>query len=227
MKKILIVDDLRPFVEEEKNILSRSDVQIFTASSGQEALSLHKNVKADLMVIDLEMPGMTGDELCSTIRRAPDLKFVSVLMVTRPRENDIARCRICGANDYVTKPIKPDILLEKAINLLGVAVRKAYRVFVNISVEGEKGQVKFTATTVNISTTGFLIETRKALNIGDVVHCSFFLMSSATISVMGEIVRTIKKPASDVKQYGIKFTDISDAGRRTIEEFIKSRSAPG
>ena len=208
MRKILIVDDLKPFVEEEKNILSRSDVHIFTATSGSEALSIHRNVKVDLMVVDLDMPSMTGDELCSLVRKDPDLKFVSILMVTRPREADIARCKKCGSNDYITKPIKPKILLEKATALLGVAIRKAYRVFVNVSVNGEKEHAKFAATSVNISTAGLLVETKKALNIGDIVDCSFFLPGTSAISVRGEIVRTIKKPTEDACQYGIKFITI-------------------
>lgn len=227
MRKILIVDDLKPFVEEEKNILSRSDVHIFTATSGSEALSIHRNVKVDLMVVDLDMPSMTGDELCSLVRKDPDLKFVSILMVTRPRETDIARCKKCGSNDYITKPIKPKILLEKATALLGVAIRKAYRVFVNISVNGEKEHAKFAATSINISTAGLLIETPKVLNIGDIVNCSFFLPGTSAISVRGEIVRTIKKPTEDACQYGIKFTTIHDFSIQLIEDFVKSYSSLG
>jgi len=225
LKKILIVDDLKPFVEQEKSILSRSDVHIFTATSGSEALSIHRNVKVDLMVVDLDMPGMAGDELCSIIRKDTELKFVSILMVARPREADIARCKKCGANDYITKPINPGVLLDKATTLLGVAIRKAYRVFVNVSVEGEKEHARFTATSVNISTAGFLVEAKKALNIGDIVNCSFFLPGTATISVTGEVVRTIKKPTEDAYQHGIKFTTISDASRQIIKDFVKSRSA--
>lgn len=227
MRKILIVDDLKPFIEEEKNILSRSDVHIFTATSGSEALSIHKNVKVDLMVVDLDMPSMTGDELCSIVRKDPDLKFVSILMVTRPRETDIARCKKCGSNDYITKPIKPKILLEKATALLGVAIRKAYRVFVNLSVNGEKEHAKFSATSINISTAGLLIETPKVLNIEDIVNCSFFLPGASAIYVTGEIVRTIKKPTEDACQYGIKFTTISDVSIQLIEDFVKSHSSLG
>ncbi len=224
MKKILIVDDLKPFVEQEKSILSRADVHIFTATNGLEALSIHKNVKVDLIVADLDMPGMTGDELCSTIRKDPDLRFVSILMVTRPRETDIARCKKCGANDYITKPINENHLLEKTTNLLGVPIRKAYRVFVNVSIKGENEHAKFLATSINISTAGILIEAKKLLNIGDIVNCSFFLPGSPAISITGEVARLIKKPSEDGYRYGIKFTAISDIARQIIEDFVKSRS---
>lgn len=227
MKKILIVDDLKPFVEQEKSILSRADVHIFTATSGTEALTIHKNVKVDLMVVDIDMPGMSGDELCSIIREDPELRDVSVLMVTRPREADILRCKNCGANDYIKKPIDEKVLIEKATTLLGVPIRKAYRVFVNVSVKGEGERIKFIATSVNISTSGILIEAKKSLNVGAIVHCSFFLSGTSTISATGKVVRIIKKPTEDTYQYGIKFTSISDAARQIIGEFVKSHSAMG
>ena len=113
MRKILIVDDLKPFIEEEKNILSRSDVHIFTATSGSEALSIHKNVKVDLMVVDLDMPSMTGDELCSLVRKDPDLKFVSILMVTRPRETDIARCKNAARMIILQNPLNQRFFLRR------------------------------------------------------------------------------------------------------------------
>ena len=227
LKKILIVDDLKPFVEEEKNILSRADVHIFTTTSGSEALSIHKNVKVDLLVADIDMPGMNGDELCSIIRKDPELRYVSILMVTRPRETDIARCKKCGSNDYITKPINPNVLREKATALLGVAIRKAYRVFVNVSVNGEKEHGRFAATSINVSTAGLLVETKNVLNVGDIVNCSFFLPGTSAISVTGEVVRTIKKPTEDACQYGIKFTVISDVSIQLIEDFVKSHSSLG
>jgi CheY-like chemotaxis protein len=227
MKKILIVDDLRPFIEQQKTILSRSDVHIFTATSGHEALSIHKNVKVDLIVADLDMPGMSGDELCSLIRKDPELRFVSFLMVTRLREADIARFKKSGANDFITKPIQANVLIEKTTALLGVPVRKSYRVIVNVSVTGEKEQSKFIATSVNISTGGILIETKKVLNVGDMVNCSFFLPGTSVISATGEVVRAINPSTSDSHRYGIRFTIINDAQRLMIDNFIKSHSSIG
>ncbi len=227
MKKILIVDDLRPFVEEQKNILSRSDVHIFTATLGSEAFAIHKNVKVDLIIADLNMPEMAGDELCSKIRSDPELKYVSILMVTRPREADVERCKNCGANDYITKPIKPEVLIDKATALLGVATRKSYRVFVNATIKGEKGQANFTANSINISSGGILIEAKQELNIGDRVNCAFYLPGAATINIVGEIVRKTRKPIEDMFRYGVKFIEVSNDTRKTIDEFVKTHHTLG
>jgi len=227
LKKILIVDDLKPFVEQEKSILHRADVHIFTTTSGSEALSIHKNVKVDLLVADLDMPGMNGDELCSIIRKDPELRYVSILMVIRPREADIVRCKKCGANDYITKPINAEFLLEKATAFLGVQIRKAYRVFVNVTVKGEQEHSRFLANSVNISTAGLLIEAKKVISMGANVNCSFFLPGTPAISVTGEVVRTIKKTTDDLYQYGIRFTTLSDDVKKIIENFVKNSSSLG
>ena len=199
MRKILIVDDLKPFIEEEKNILSRSDVHIFTATSGSEALSIHKNVKVDLMVVDLDMPSMTGDELCSLVRKDPDLKFVSILMVTRPRETDIARCKNAARMIILQNPLNQRFFLRRQPPYSGCNP-KGLQGVCKLSVNGEKEHAKFSATSINISTAGLLIETPKVLNIEDIVNCSFFLpellLFPLRVRLSGRLKSQQKMPAS-------------------------------
>lgn len=225
MKNILIVDDLKPFIETQKNILSRSDVCILTATSGIEALAIHKDTPVDLMVIDLDMPGMAGDELCESIRKDTTMKHVSILMATRHRESDIERCKKCGANDYITKPIKSEVLIQKAGALLGISERKSYRVFVRVNIDGSKGSLPFSALTINISSGGMLIEAKQMLQPGDIVNCSFFLPVKTAISVKGAVIRVIKKQTTGSFQYGIQFKEISESVRQLIDSFVKGSSA--
>ncbi|MCE5194964.1 MAG: response regulator [Nitrospiraceae bacterium] len=222
MKKILIVDDLKPFIEQQKNILCRSDFQILTATSGIDALEIHKELGADLMIIDLDMPGMSGDELCSEIRKNSNLKSVSILMVTRPNEKDIERCKKCGANDYITKPIKAQSLVEKATILLVVSERKNFRALAKIKIEGMSNSFNFSAFSVNLSSTGILIETELSLPISDVISCSFFLPDKTSVSFKGEVARVMKKNGAGMYQYGIRFTNISNLNKLAIEEYIKT-----
>lgn len=86
MKKILIFKPLKQFVSGE-NILSRANTQILTASSSQEILSMHRDVRADLIIIDLDMPGMSGDGICSLLRKEPDPNPVKVLIAVRAQGN--------------------------------------------------------------------------------------------------------------------------------------------
>lgn len=226
LKKILIVDDLRPFIEKEKSVLSRSDVHIFTATSARDALTIHKNVAVDLMVIDLDMPGISGDQLCSAIKNDPALKGTAVLMVTRPREIDIERCKRCGADDYVTKPIIPEALMQKAGSLLKVPVRKAYRAAVRVGIRAEKEGETFSALLVDISISGILIETEQQLKVGDSVRCTFFLPGSPAVTVSGEVVRRAEKPDSPVSQYGLRLKDLGKDAEQIIDSYIKSQIKP-
>ncbi|MDP1759662.1 MAG: response regulator [Thermodesulfovibrionales bacterium] len=225
MKKILISDSLKHLVSGE-NILSRANTQILTASSSQEILSIHKSEKADLVVIDLDMPGMSGDELCSLLRKEPDPNLVKVLIAVEPQETDIKRAEQCGANTYITKPINSPLFFSKIASLLDVKTRKAYRMPVKATVAGEMGNVKLTASAINISSTGILIESAHPLNVGEAINCSFLLPGTLAISVNGEVIRIIKKPAGSIHQYGIRFTSISASAQRIIEDFVKSRFEP-
>jgi DNA-binding response OmpR family regulator len=225
LKKILIADSLKHLVSGE-NILSRANTQILTASSSQEILSIHKSEKADLIIIDLDMPGMSGDGICSLLRKEPAPNPVKVLIAVEPKETDIKRAEQCGANTYITKPINSALFFSKIASLLDVQTRKAYRMPVKATVAGEMGNVKLTASTINISSTGILIESAHPLNVGDVINCSFLLPGTLAISVKGEVVRIIKKPAGNVHQYGIRFTSISASAQRIIEDFVKSRFEP-
>lgn len=74
VKKVLIVESLKPLIEQEKNILSNRGLEILTAASGEEALAVHKNEQVDLIVARLDMPGMAGDSLCSLVRQDETLK---------------------------------------------------------------------------------------------------------------------------------------------------------
>ena len=127
-KKILIVDDLRPIVEAEKNILSRSGFSIFTATSGEEALKIHRAEKVDLIISDLNMPGMGGDELCSIIKRDDSLKNVSIIIICFNKKSEIEKCEACGANSFITKPIKPEELFRKVSGFLDAPEREGLRV---------------------------------------------------------------------------------------------------
>lgn len=223
LKKILIVDDLQPFVEESRNVLKGADVQIFTANSGNEALEIHRRERVDLILLDLDMPDMTGDKVCSIIRDDPDLKFVSILMVIKLRDADIERCRKCGANDYITKPIDPIALLSKTVTLLDIPARKDYRVLMKLKISGGKDNTFFSAVSHNISINGILLQTSAALNIRDRIKCSLFLPGGSQVAFTGEIIRAEKSASEGLNYYGVRFTSITEEARDAIAYFVKNR----
>lgn len=227
MQKVLLVDDVRLFLELEKSVLIRRNVQVFTATSGQEAIEIHRREKVDLILCDLYMPGMNGDDACRIIRSDEALKKVSIIMVTTSAsKEDIDRCVKAGANDYIAKPINPDELLRKLNKYINVAMRTSNtRVFVRLKVEGATGNNSelFVGTTLNISSSGFLIETGHTFTPGETASFSLSIADRVSlVYVKGEVVRKASGSQPKMNYYGIHFLDIKQEDRHAIEEYVES-----
>ncbi len=224
MKKILIVADLQTFIDKEKSVLNRSDFKIFTATSSEEALNIHKTEKVDLIITDLDMPVISGDKLCSILRKDDKLKKVSIIIVCSKSSPDIERCTKCNANSYLTKPLDPALLLERVSQLLDIPVRQSYRVLLKVKVDGKYKNEPFFCHSRDVSRSGILLETEKVLSRGDSISCAFFLPNSKNITAGGQVVRVLKS-ASGTYMYGVKFSDLDQDSVAAIEFFIKNRSA--
>src|SRR5512146_795833 len=104
-KKILVVDDEPQIVKVVKAYLEKAGFQVVTAVSGPTALSIFEKEKPDFMILDLNLPGMDGLDVCRMIRRQSD---VPILMLTaRVEETDKLIGLELGADDYVIKPFSP------------------------------------------------------------------------------------------------------------------------
>lgn len=117
--KILLVDDEQDILEIVGYNLSQEGYQIFTASNGKEAVSMAKKTLPHLIIMDVMMPEMDGMEACEIIRKAPELQNVIITFLTARSEDysQVAGFDV-GADDYITKPIKPKLLVSKVKALL-------------------------------------------------------------------------------------------------------------
>ncbi len=226
MKKIIIVNSTHAFLERDKSILNRADFQIFTATSGEEALRIHREDRANLIVVDLDLPDMGGDGLCSRVRNESAIRNVSIILVCHDVLEELERVSTCGANAWVTKPVRPEQLVESVGQLLAVSLRRGYRVLLQARVRGERESTSFFCTSHNISVSGILLETDKPLDPGDGITCSFFLPGSRQIVVDGEVARCEKKP-DGVCHYGVRFIDLAPNSREEIERFIAQVASRG
>ncbi len=119
VKKILLVDDVKFFLELQKSFLKRTNCEILTASNGTEGVELAKKERPDLILMDLYMPEMNGDEACKAIKSDPELKDIPLIMVTKAGEDDEkGRCLLAGCDEFVTKPINRVTLLDKVRNFV-------------------------------------------------------------------------------------------------------------
>ncbi len=113
-QKILIVDDEPDILELVEYNLKKEGYQVFTASNGQEGISLAKKVHPDLIVLDIMMPKMDGIEACRLMRAIPEFKNTFMVFLTARSEeySEIAGFNV-GADDYIAKPIKPRALISR------------------------------------------------------------------------------------------------------------------
>jgi CheY-like chemotaxis protein len=226
MKKIIIANSIQAFLERDKSILNRGDFSIYTATSGMEALRIHRDEKANLIVADLDLPDMGGDKLCSLVRQESAIRSVSIILVCQDIPAELERVSTCGANAWVTKPVRPEQLVERVGQLLAVSLRRGYRVLLKARVNGARESVPFFCTSHNISVTGILLETDKLLESGDFITCSFFFPGSQQIVADGEVVRREERP-DGLRLYGVRFVDLAPKFQEEIEKFIAQAAGRG
>jgi CheY-like chemotaxis protein len=98
------------------------------AKSGELALSILKNTRVDLILLDIEMPDMSGFEVLEFIKKLPELKDIPVIFVTSHVSTElITRAMKSGVKDYIMKPFEPEVLLRKVYAALnGVNVKDVF-----------------------------------------------------------------------------------------------------
>lgn len=220
-KKILLVDDADLFLEIEKRVFKQTGAELLVAHSGTEALKVLYDKKPDIVLLDLMMPDIPGDRVCSTIKNNPMTARIPVIMVTAAgKAEEVERCRRAGCDDFVTKPIKSQALNEKVVKFLNIPHRQSLRILIRLQFETEK--VSSFATSINISTSGMLVETEKKLKVGDKVQFHFYLSSDVEVLGAASVVRQEKYQSGNA--FGLRFDSLSKADEQAIARFVESRN---
>ena len=117
--KILLVDDEPDILEFLGYNLKKEGYSVFTAGNGKDAIALAKKENPELIVLDVMMPEMDGMEVCKELRKISSLKNVMIACLTA-RNEDYSQITgfDSGADDYITKPIKPNVFVSRVKGLL-------------------------------------------------------------------------------------------------------------
>ncbi|MBN7815150.1 response regulator [Algoriphagus pacificus] len=112
--KVLVVDDEPDIVEILKYNLQKEGYEVATAEDGIKAVKVASKFLPDVILLDIMMPGQDGVETCLQIRQIPELKNAFVIFLTARMEeySEVAAFDV-GADDYITKPIKPRALMSR------------------------------------------------------------------------------------------------------------------
>ena len=122
---ILVVEDDRDIADLVAHYLQRAGWQSHTASAGDEALTYARAHAPDLIILDVMLPGLSGFDVCRTLRSDPSTADVPIIMLTaRAEEADRVIGLELGADDYVSKPFSPNELVARIRALMRRSRRK-------------------------------------------------------------------------------------------------------
>jgi len=108
---ILVVDDEPKIVKQARDYLERSNFRVVTAGDGKTALAVARHERPDLIVLDLNLPGMDGLDVCRALRRESNVPII--MLTARVEETDRLIGLELGADDYITKPFSPRELVAR------------------------------------------------------------------------------------------------------------------
>jgi|SRR5665647_2134994 len=123
-QKLLIVDDeahIRMLLEQTLEELEDEGVSFFSAQNGEEALEIIQTENPQLVFLDVMMPKMNGMEVCRRVKKELKLDNVFIVLLTaKGQELDRQKGQEVGADVYMTKPFDPEMILNKAKEVLGI-----------------------------------------------------------------------------------------------------------
>lgn len=118
-KTILVVEDHDDNRRIMRDLLSANGYQVIEALTGVEGVSVAQNHRPDLILMDIQLPGIDGYEATRRIKSIPDLKAIPIVAVTSyALSGDDKKAFAAGCDDYVTKPFSPRELLKKVNSFL-------------------------------------------------------------------------------------------------------------
>jgi len=204
-ENILIVDDEEDVLELVRYNLDKNGYKISTATTGEDALAKARTKQPDLMILDLMLPGIDGLEVCKMLKSDPKTANIPIIMLTaKGEETDIVTGLELGADDYVTKPFSPKVLIARARRILHRAtarhLEKAPIKIHELTIDPGRRQVLIKNKPVDLTFTEFnilyalakrpgLVFTR--YQIVDALHGDDYLVTDRAVDV--QIVGLRKK----------------------------------
>ena len=117
--KIAIIDDNKDLVDFVKPVLESHNYEVIVAYNGSSGLEVVKSRKPDLIILDIVMPDMSGNDVLSELKKYRDTKDIPVIMFTvKEWQYDRSKSLELGAYEYISKPFDSQMLLRQINNVL-------------------------------------------------------------------------------------------------------------
>jgi CheY-like chemotaxis protein len=230
--RILLVDDVLPFIELQKNYLKRTTCRILTARTGSQALKVCRLDRPDLIFLDEAMPGMDGIEACRHLKADPLVGAVPVVIVTGEARRE--ECRQAGCDGVLIKPFDAPAFLEMVRRFVPLMERNEGRIPVSCRVEFSAPSGSYTAYTRDVSLHGMFLKSPRPFAIGARLRLTLHLPMrpaaggpriTTSLSLEGEVRRVVRPSPGEhlLPGVGVRFLEMSPEAMDCIETFIASR----
>lgn len=221
-RNILLVDDVRMFLEIQKEFLQHSPVNIMTAKNGIEALKSVASKRPDLIFMDLEMPEMNGVDCCRVIKSVAESATIPVVMITaRGDETSRANCKSAGCDDFLTKPLDRKQFLDTASRFLVGIERREHRMPVNVPGFFHSRGTTFPCILSDLSFGGAFIETDFVCETDRVVQLAFALPNGSAVRCQGRITWFRRSKNGSPLGFGVNFVLLPKETKDAVSNFIK------
>lgn len=217
---ILLVDHSRGALLFQETILRRRDMQIMTALAGSEGLTKARMEKPNLIIFGYDLFDMAAPEFCREIRSHENTRAISLLLVCdRERSEHGDLCLSAGCNDVIFRPLQKPELDQKVERLTQIPVRRQLRTITKIEVSLERDGRFVLGRTVNISSSGVLVEVDRLLPQEGPVRLHFYLPADPKpLQIAAEVLRA--EFAGSMPKYGMRFLDPTAEDRERITRYV-------
>lgn len=229
--KVLITRDLLPFFELDEENGPPEGFVLQVAGDANQAWDLLEKTWPELVMMDLNAPGLPGDEFCSRLHKEPRLRHIPVvLMVESGHPDDLNRSLKARCADILFKPLNKHLLLASARRILGLHYRAFSRIpmFLEIRLGDTQEQMQ-SATCANLSSGGMFVETDHPLPAGQLLQVDFTLPGTTRlISSQASVAwtNTREHPVNRNLPYGmgLQFLSLELTDLLAICRYIRLRS---
>jgi len=225
-KTLLIIDDVELFIQLHVSYLGSKRYNIHTASSGNQGLEKARSLKPDLILLDLLMQDMNGDQVCRTLKSDPETSSIRIVLVSSgTREQSKSIISSSGCDGLIFKPVRRDLLLSVVENLLQTNARVFERAETSIPCTIRLEGKEYHGTIHSLSGTGAFVEFTDPAIRGDLMELEFTLPEpNTTVNVRaGAVVWCGSLGENGPKGAGIQFLTISSQSQQDIDDFVMSK----
>ena len=218
--RILLVDHSRGALLFQETILRRRENVIATALAGSEGLEKARAGRPHLIIFGYDLFDMSAPEFCREIRADEETRPTSLLLVAdREHQDQADLCFSAGCNDVIYRPLQRRELDLKVLKLTSIPARRQLRTITKIEVSIEKNGRFLLGRSLNISSSGILLEVDRVLPGEGDIRLHFYLPGDPKpLQIQSHVLRA--EFVGTMAKYGLQFVNVTPEERERIDQYV-------